>query len=78
MLRSSLLLFTPRFCWLVRQRNDASTQCPCLYESEFLLLAAFSEETLSLPHHNRMDQQPILIDEIMLHEQIDKIAATVN
>jgi hypothetical protein len=54
---------------LVRQRNDTSTQCPGLSGSERLLLAAFAEETLSLPHHNRMDQQPILIDEITLYEQ---------
>src|SRR6266487_329940 len=41
-------------------------------QSQPLVLAAFLEETLSFPDHKRMDQQSILINEIMPHQQIDQ------
>jgi hypothetical protein len=63
---------------LVHKRDDATTQCPRLPQPELPIRAAFSEESLALAQHDRMDQQAILIDEVMLHEQIDQITPAVD
>src|SRR5947209_7179659 len=65
-------------CWLVNKRDDATTQCPRLPQPELPIRAAFSEESLALAQHYWMDQQAILIDQVMLHEQIDQIAPAVD
>jgi hypothetical protein len=36
---------------------------------------AFSKQPLSAPQDNRIDQQPVLIDQVMLHQRLDKRSA---
>src|SRR5262245_37350647 len=66
-----------RLRWLVDERNDARTERLCVYKSQ-RRRAPLAKQTLSVPQPNRIDQQPIFIDQVMLHQRADKLATAVD
>ena len=58
---------------LVAQQNDPGTERLCLHKFQSRLASVF-EEALSAPQNNRIDQEMIFIDEVMLHQRVYKIA----
>lgn len=59
---------------MVGKDNNARTECLCIYQFQNLLLTPVSEETLSAPQDNRVNHEPVLVDEVMLHQRADKVS----
>ena len=53
-------------CELVREGGKAGTDSPGVEEAHGLLLASLAEEALAGPEHDRIDNQPQLVEEIVL------------
>ena len=51
---------------LIREVGEALTDGPGLAEAHRLLVAGLAEEALAGPEHDREDDQPQLVDEVML------------
>ncbi len=59
---------------LVGKDNNARTEHLCIYQLQNPLLAPVSEETLSAPQDNGVNHEPVLVDEVMLHQRADKVS----
>lgn len=66
----TIWLFSVR---LVGKGNDTRTERLCFYKFQGRMVPV-SKETLPFPQNNWIDQEPIFIDEIVLHQHVDKFA----
>ncbi len=56
--------------WLVSKNNDAGTERLHTYKSQNLSIDPLCEQPLSAAQDNRMNHEPVPIDEIMLHQRV--------
>ena len=54
---------------LVAEQNDSRTERLCLHEFEGCFIGIV-EEPFSVSQNDRVDKEPILVDQIMLHQLI--------
>ena len=73
--RARLFLFVLR--WLVGKSNNAGTERLCFDKFQGRV-APVLEEAFTASQHNRIDQEPILINEIVWHQRADKRVTAVN
>ena len=62
---------------LIAKQHDSWIEhlCFCQFQRR---VAPISEETRSAPQDNRIDQEPIFFNEVMLHQRVDKLATAVD
>jgi len=60
---------------MVDENEDARADRLCFHKSQGVMVAPIIEEVFSNPQDHRIDHQSIFIDEIMLYQQMDKVAA---
>jgi hypothetical protein len=54
---------------LVREEDEAITNCLGIDEAHGLLAACLAEEALAGPKHDREDDQPQFVDQVVLDER---------
>ncbi len=60
---------------LVGEEGEAVTDDPGIDEAHGLHAAGLTEEALTAPEHNREDDQPQLVDEVMLDQRAPELIA---
>src|ERR1700716_999715 len=53
----------------VGEGGEAVTDGPCVEEAHGLLVAGLPEEALAGPEHDRVDHQPQLVHQVVLHQR---------
>src|SRR6202049_123933 len=72
-LRISYLLTSSLFSmWLVCEYHDTRAECVRLNKFEFLLLALTMKKPLPVSYYNGEDHETVFINEILLHERVDR------
>src|SRR5215216_5456041 len=64
--------------WLVGRDHDAVGRSLGVEELKSGIYTAVSKETAARPQNQRVDQEHILVDEVMLHERLHELAAAHN
>src|SRR5215472_16588714 len=68
----------PGLCGLVTQEHNPLLKGLCLDQFESQFGCDVLEERRTFPHHHRMNQKPILINEITLHQHTCKLTAAAE
>ncbi len=63
---------------LVGEEGETVTDSPRAQEAQGLLVTGLAEETLASPEHDREDDQPQLVDEVVLHQRAHQLIAGVD
>ena len=57
---------------LVDEMGELVIERPAACEAHRLLVAGLAEEALAGPEHDRVDHQPQLVDQVVLHQRADE------
>src|SRR5262249_27686046 len=60
---------------LIDEEGDAVIEGLGADKAHGLLVAGLAEETLAVPEHDRVDLQPQLVDEVVLHQRAQELEA---
>ena len=63
---------------LVGEEGEAVTDGPGVEEANGFLVAGLVEEALASPEHDRVDHQPQLVDQVVLHQRVHELTAGVD
>src|SRR5215217_1963412 len=74
--RSTLLIsLTLLSCRMISENDDSRTERLRIDELQRRLVDPDPEETFPASYNNRKDHEPVLVDEVVLHQRVHKIAA---
>jgi hypothetical protein len=59
----------------VGEDDDAGVEGVCAHEFQDRLLDAFPERPPPAPQHHGEDHEPVLVDEVVLHQGVNEFAA---
>src|SRR5262245_55955298 len=63
---------------LVGEVGEVASDGPGVEEAHGFLVAGLAEEALAHPEHDRVDHQPQLVDQIVLHQRAQELEAGVD